>query len=723
MSGRRNVAMIAAVVIVAVATGRCIVTLLPEIWFDVDPVLNSIRIPGVWPSWLMVMDVVLMAAAAIGLWAEAAGRRGGSPFVMALWVLPLGVAAAWAVVGTDQVRVILPWVAGFTGAVAMAHLGRDAAIRRTAIAVMLGVVGPLAFRGIEQWAWELPDTAAWFAANRDTVFGLMGFDPGSPEALVYERRVLMGGPTGWFTSANLLATVLAGCSVAWFGLVVAAKVLGRSALVGAIGVMAVAAAATTTALTGSIGGVLVLGIGLGFSLAGFGMVWVRARANWLAMGFLAVSALAPVLAFGVTVASGSTSLPGVRSMFIRWQYNIGAARVFANHPALGSGPAGFQDAYTAARLPGAPEEITSPHSMVWEWTSTLGICGLAWAALVVLLVWSAASRGWRLEARTDARAWWVVAGSLLAILPAVVVASTDWGDIDDAARFIRVVGWISMPIFALVAWRCLVGSIAGWAVLSAVVLLIMHAQIEMSLQNAASSVWILVLLGLAAPVNMGVGRGLPILGSIVAAALCIGAVSVGVWPQLQQDRRVVAAAERLMQAVPGSSPVDLAAARDQAARTLRDAWAISGDPVMMIHAAEQHIAAGRNVQADHDAAIEWLVLAEEEAMIALAAGRLAGGRLALEAIDGQIVLGDGNDRVEAAVALAEQICRQDPAAAVAWINLGRLSEQSGDLSKARMAFRRALDCDDANTIDVLQRLPQAVRSMAQRATSSSSAPR
>jgi cytochrome c-type biogenesis protein CcmH/NrfG len=87
------------------------------------------------------------------------------------------------------------------------------------------------------------------------------------------------------------------------------------------------------------------------------------------------------------------------------------------------------------------------------------------------------------------------------------------------------------------------------------------------------------------------------------------------------------------------------------------------------------------------------------------------------------VLGDGNDRVEAAVALAEQICRQDPAAAVAWINLGRLSEQSGDLSKARMAFRRALDCDDANTIDVLQRLPQAVRSMAQRATSSSSAPR
>ena len=206
----------------------------------------------------MVMDVVLMAAAAIGLWAEAAGRRGGSPFVMALWVLPLGVAAAWAVVGTDQVRVILPWVAGFTGAVAMAHLGRDAAIRRTAIAVMLGVVGPLAFRGIEQWAWELPDTAAWFAANRDTVFGLMGFDPGSPEALVYEGRVLMGSPTGWFTSANLLATVLAGCSVAWFGLVVAAKVLGRSALVGAIGVMAVAAAATTTALTGSIGGVLVL---------------------------------------------------------------------------------------------------------------------------------------------------------------------------------------------------------------------------------------------------------------------------------------------------------------------------------------------------------------------------------------------------------------------------------------------------------------------------------
>ncbi|MDG2476447.1 MAG: tetratricopeptide repeat protein [Phycisphaerales bacterium] len=719
MNGRRNVAIVAAVVIAAVATSRCIVTLLPEIWFDVDPVLNSTRIPGVWPSWLMVMDVVLMAAAALGLWAEAGSRRGGSPLVMALWVLPLGVAGAWAVVGTDQVRVLLPWIAGFTGAVAMAHLGRDAAIRRTALAIMFGVAGPLALRGLEQWAWELPDTVSWFSTNRDAVLGSMGLEPGSAEALVYERRVLTGGPTGWFTSANLLATVLAACGVAWFGLVIAAKVLGRSAVVGAVGVIAVAAAAITTALTGSIGGVLVLVLGLACVLGGLAMRWVRTRANWLAMGLLAVSALAPVLAFGVATASGSTSFPGVRSMLIRWQYDVGAARVFVDHAVMGSGPAGFQDAYTAVRLSGAPEEIQSPHAMVWEWTSTLGVCGLAWAVLVVVLVWSAASRGWRLEPRTDGRVWCVVAGSLLALLPAVLVACTDWGDIDDAGRIVRVAGWISMPIFAMVAWRCLVGSIAGWAVLAAVVLLVMHAQVEMSLQNAASSVWILVLLGLAAPVSSGVGRGLPILGGAVAAALCVGAVWIGVLPQFQQDQRVVSAATQLVSAAADSTPSGLATARDRAASALRETWAISGDPLMMVHAAEQHIAAARNVQSDKAAAVKWLVLAEEEAMIAFASGRLVGGRLALEALGGQIALGESDQRVVAAVALATQLCRQDPAAAMAWINLGRLHEQSGDISQARLAFERAIACDDANTIDVLQRLPQAVRSMAQRATSSS----
>ena len=553
---------------------------------------------------------------------------------MALWVLPLGVAGAWAVVGTDQVRVLLPWIAGFTGAVAMAHLGRDAAIRRTALAIMFGVAGPLALRGLEQWAWELPDTVSWFSANRDAVLGSMGLEPGSAEALVYERRVLTGGPTGWFTSANLLATVLAACGVAWFGLVIAAKVLGRSAVVGAVGVIAVAAAAITTALTGSIGGVLVLVLGLACVL-GWPCYEVGSYASELArdgaIGCVGFGTRAGVWCGNgkwVNIVSGRAE--HVDSLAVRrwrgasicrsrcngvWASRLpgcvygcaaigGSGRSFSHHmPWCGSGRARL--VYAVSRGP----------FWLWFW------CGLQhhvvgdWSR--VLMVACGA----------------VVAGSLLALLPAVLVACTDWGDIDDAGRIVRVAGWISMPIFAMVAWRCLVGSIAGWAVLAAVVLLVMHAQVEMSLQNAASSVWILVLLGLAAPVSSGVGRGLPILGGAVAAALCVGAVWIGVLPQFQQDQRVVSAATQLVSAAADSTPSELGhCAGPGCERTLRETWAISGDPLMMVHAAEQHIAAARNVQSDKAAAVKWLVLAEEEAMIAFASGRLVGGRLALEAL-------------------------------------------------------------------------------------------
>ncbi len=717
MKGGRLLAMTAAMLIAAIAAARCVVILLPEIWFDVDPMLNSTRVPGVSPSWLMLMDAVLLGAAAAGLFGEAIRRRGGSSLLLVLWVIPLGSAAVWAGVGIDQMRVLLPWVAGITAAVAMSHLCRDAAVRRAATAVLLAIAGPLLLRGLVQWGWELPETAAWFVANHDAVIASMGMDPGSAEALVYERRVLTGGPTGWFTSENLLATVLAACAIAWFGLVVTAKMRHRSALIGGIGVTVVVLAAIVTALTGSLGGVLVLVVGLGLAIAGLGSERVRRRGGWIAMGLVVLAAAAPLVAVGLS--SLSTTLPGVRSMLIRWQYDVGAAGVLASHPVLGVGPAGFQDAYVATRLPGAPEEVMSPHAMVWEWTSTLGVLGAAWVALVLVLLYSAATRGWRTGESVDGRRWWPIGGAVAALVPAFLVACGEWGTMDDAGRFVRIVGWISMPVLAWVGWRCLVGLVAGWVVMSAVVMLVMHAQIEMSLHQAASSVWILVLLGAVAPTRGVSGRGLPMLGGVVATALCVGAVVMGVLPQMRQDRLVVEAADMLVSAPDDATAAADASVRDRAAQRLLAAFEVGHDPLMLIHAAEQHIAAARGVLPDREAASGWLVLAAAEAGRAHAAGRLAGGQLALEALDGQSLLG-GSETEGQAIELAERLCREDPSAAMAWINLGRLQERAGHIDAAREAWRVALELDDANTIDPLQRLPADVRAMAERATSGSS---
>jgi hypothetical protein len=714
LKGGRLLAMSAAMLIASIAAARCVVTLLPELWFDVDPVLDPTRVPGVSPGLLMIMDAVLLGAASAGLLGEAVRRRGGSSLLLVLWFIPLGSAAVWAWVGVDQVRVLLPWVAGITAAVAMSHLCRDATIRRAATAVLLAIVGPLLLRGLVQWGWDLPETARWFSENRDAAIASMGMDAGSAEALVYERRVRTGGPTGWFTSANLLATVLAASAIAWFGFVVTAKVHGRSALVGGIGVTVVVLAAIVTALTGSLGGVLVLVVGLGLAIAGLSSELIRRRGGWIALGLVLLAAIAPVLAAGM--ASLSHSLPGVRSMVIRWQYDIGAARVLANHPILGAGPSGFQDAYAASRLPGAPEEITSPHAMLWEWTSTLGVLGAAWVALVLVLLWSAATRGWRTAESVPGRPWWPIGAAVLALIPAAMVACSEWNMMDDAGRFVRIVGWMSMPVLAWIAWRCLVGLVAGWVVLSAVVILVMHAQIEMSLHQAASSVWILVLLGASAPTRGRGGRGLPMLGGVVAAALCAGAVVVGVLPQMRQDRLVVEAADLLISAPGDATPAEDAIVRDRAAERLIAAFEVGHDPAMLIHAAEQHIAAARGVLPDRAAASEWLSAAAAEAEQAHAIGRIAGGQLALEALDGQSVLGVP-EAAEQAIELAERLCREDPSAAMVWINLGRLRDRAGDTDAACRAWRVALELDDANVIDPLQRLSAEVRSVTEQATS------
>ena len=59
-------------------------------------------------------------------------------------------------------------------------------------------------------------------------------------------------------------------------------------------------------------------------------------------------------------------------------------RVFGDHALTGVGPDGFQQAYLFAKNPLSPEEVSSPHSILFDWLSTLGVAGLAWGALLVL---------------------------------------------------------------------------------------------------------------------------------------------------------------------------------------------------------------------------------------------------------------------------------------------------------------------------------------------------
>src|SRR5690606_11618084 len=101
--------------------------------------------------------------------------------------------------------------------------------------------------------------------------------------------------------------------------------------------------------------------------------------GWVAIAAVG-SALVAVAARGV-----AGEKIGELSLLFRWFYLQGSARIIAEHPWLGVGPAGFRDAYLLAKPALSPEEVTSPHSVVFDWMSTLGVlAGGAWAVLLGL---------------------------------------------------------------------------------------------------------------------------------------------------------------------------------------------------------------------------------------------------------------------------------------------------------------------------------------------------
>ncbi|MDP7070311.1 MAG: hypothetical protein QF561_03070 [Phycisphaerales bacterium] len=701
-----------AIVIAAIAAARCLVVLLPETWFDVDPVLDPYPAIGLAPHELMVLDALLLLAASFVFFVEGARARGGSTLLLVLWIIPAPLCLLWAAAGGHHGQVALPWMAGAAAAVALAHACRDQWTRRVVVAILVSVAAPIALRALAQWGWDNPDTAAWFAANRDEALAMLGLDPGSSAARVYERRLLEGTPTGWFTSANLLATVMAAAAVTFGGLTFAAQRQGRTAWVGGVLFVACVASVGVVGLSGSVAGMTLLVAAAALTAIGLRRRAVRDRGGWVAVIMVVSVTLIPLAAGGADLLFGDQALrvPGGRSAMIRWQYDIGAARLIAASPLGGVGPAGFQDAYAGVRVAGAPEEITSPHSMALGWVSTIGVAGLSWAAMVFVLLWRAGTVRWKEdEPSTGGLGTAAAIGALLAIVPAAMVMCRSWDRIDEASQTVRILGWSLMPLLAWVSWRSLRGDAARWAVLMAVALLLAQAQIDMSLEASSTVVWVLAMLGAAGARFKKRGRGVPMCGGVLCGGLAVVVVAIIVVPWWRQDRLVAQAARVLVQAPGDAGGLADALVRGEASSMIRDAWQTQRDPRLLGHVASQQLAAASDAAASPAFAAVHLGEAARAGAEAMAAGSIAGGRLAIVALAARSDLAGERQWLQSALAMAERVVLADPNAAMSWVTLARLAERSGELDRAARAWRRAIEIDDANTLDPAQRLPEAIR--------------
>lgn len=548
-AGGMDLGQVGAAVILAAALAHAATTFSPLPWWDMSPLVVTPSMNGMGPAQSLVTDAVLLIGAALVFIGEA--NRRARVHAAAL------VLAAIGVVGVVLHGWVLPsrglanqahgasWAAAVIAMVAMLHACRDVRTRRITIAVAAGFVVLLAIKGAQQTFVEHPRTVANFNENRDQILAAQGWTADSPMALGYERRLKQPDPSAWFGLSNVYASFMAAGAAALLAALIASIRRRGAASRWAIVVAAAAllAALGALGLTYSKGGVgaLVLGVatvaGVTWCVGWRGNrdlggtntacpdgtsrgTWRPANLGGTLGGIAALAAVAaPIVAVLVRGPIGERL--GDRSLLFRWYYWQGAARIAADHPIAGVGPAGFQEAYLSARPPLSVEEVTSPHGLPFDWWATLGLFGLAWVALFVLVVWwigraagetapaalepnpeSPANHANPDAARRESRLAFMIA-AVVALLGTwldmqVVLPHGPTVTIDRAAVWlVGLMAWWGATAAMIRIGRAAPAATTAAAVAGAVVLAI-HAQIEVTPVQGGSAALFFVLLGTAA---------------------------------------------------------------------------------------------------------------------------------------------------------------------------------------------------------------------------------
>nr|HRJ49739.1 O-antigen ligase family protein [Phycisphaerales bacterium] len=412
-------------------------------------------------------------------------------------------------------------IAAVCAGAACVRLDPAGSSHRALVALLAGVVVLVAIKGALQYSVEHGQTVRAYMDSREQILAANGWLPDSPSALAYERRLFQREPTGWFGLSNIFASVVGAGLVGLAGLALAANslaaraVLWSAALLG--GVMLI--------LTLSKGGLIATAAGIGVLGA---LLMLRHQAHrsdsnrritsraWqlTPWAFVAlVVAGQAVIALRGFLSTGISEL----SLLFRWFYVQGAARIIADNPLTGVGPAGFKDAYLIAKPPISPEDVASPHSLPWDFTSALGVGGVAMTVLWITWVWMAGRSAARSAARHDAPVREVMPGvvtnpadshpaagatvRLIALAAVTAVIASVWIEREAttpeiaAMKLVGMAAWIAV---SLSAWGAARHAAAAIPLAAAAAVLALHAQVEMTPVWIGSSAWFMAIIGLAA---------------------------------------------------------------------------------------------------------------------------------------------------------------------------------------------------------------------------------
>ncbi|MEQ9617495.1 MAG: O-antigen ligase family protein [Phycisphaerales bacterium] len=351
-------------------------------YWETDPAIQFVPETTITPAMSLSLDAVTWLACGLTFACMAVLKRRVSVWtVLAAMVggaVVLGHGFAWwgHPNTQDLVRGSL-WASSMIGAVTLAHLASDRVFRRLCFACLAGVAVYLSAKGAFQVLVEHPRYLQHFEQNKEQVLTAQGMAPGSPQALIYERRVRQPEATGWGGLSNSFGTVVAVGALAWLALTLGARKVVDKERTGLLGVIAVAG--------------LVSLAGLWFSQSRAAMalavlvavVIPLARRLPAAVGRVSIMGLCALALLGV-IAQGLLGPDiGDLSIYFRAQYWQGAMGVFADNPVFGVGAGSFKDAFLLHRPSTCPEEVDSPHSVFIDWLAALGLFALPWIGITL----------------------------------------------------------------------------------------------------------------------------------------------------------------------------------------------------------------------------------------------------------------------------------------------------------------------------------------------------
>lgn len=524
----------ALAVILACIGVRVCVSFEPVPYWDGDPTVLSAPSSALGPTASIVIDVCTLLASVV---AFVSLQRVARPSLLEAALVFVPAVALWMHFGTsvEDVRLGSAWLSAAVGALAIKSLCADAGLRRIAMASLLAVPLMLAVEGASQVFVEHAQTVRAFEQNREQFLAAQGWTPDSAQARAFERRLRQPEATAWFGLSNVYATFAAFGLVAFTGLLAASRrAPGKTLIVLFLGTIACAASLWLAQSKGGVGAALVgavlLVLGFLARRGGLGGAARSLLAKTIGVGVI-VAVLLAVIARGLL---GDRLAEFDLSIWFRWFYMQGAARIFAANPLWGVGPAGFKDAYMLAKPVLSPEEVTSPHSVLLDFGATLGVCGLAWCAW---WAWLAARNGQATlatvaEPDTSLARDGGIERRVLFLVCAVSTVAGAFAERHAAtpeAAIFRVVGMLLGTLGAIGVREALaVVPSASWAFAAAALAVIAHVQIEVTAVWVNSCAWVIATVACGASMaGIGTEKAAPPRGPWAAIGGALALVVIG----------------------------------------------------------------------------------------------------------------------------------------------------------------------------------------------------